>query len=1033
LEKVLRDEVLSKLRARLPAQLGTNLGLTKFDLGERSPRFSDVTVHETPLNQGIEVRSRLLYEALTNIQISTPVGQLGIEALRLSGDLVLRLEPVIDEMPVIGGLVAYFLEPPELDFTFSGLLSFGNFPGVTKIVHNHIEQMLSNYMVLPNVLAVPLASEGKGVDLAKLQGQEVVGLLQVTAIRANGLRGDDFNLFKGGFTSDPYVQVKVSDEVWRSSVVAETCDPEWKASDCHDFIVFDVEQKVRVEVFDHDVLSSDDIIGRAASMNVIDALARSDKPIPLVDPFAAPGSQKDDCGTLQMRFEFFHVVPFDPGCNTDAVLLTIKVDEVFVPRELGSSVGLVARVGAKGADGTAERATPVRKWKTLGDIKEKSIKKLNQLKRQAQEQGVQLNFESDVIAAEVEQRQNFKIELEHMLHLRLARRDLHAGGVLELMLVDSSRHVYGHTQVDLRDISAHPTGFPTVDVAGLGVPSLEFKRTAGVYGGAPLKAQVELTLRSCERGASMRPARNLVQNHPSEHGETIAWVNTLVRKAWPSTSKAIEAKLRDEIVPAMTARLPAPLKHAELVAFDLKKAAPVLGPVELKDHPLRARVDLQVGLLYDSDVEIQLKTPVGHLGINHMRLQGTLVIKVGPMIPEMPILGGYSMFFYDQPDVQFTFTGLAAFKHFPGVTGVVDAAIEAQIAKTFVMPNIFAFPMALESQGVDRIELNTPKPIGVMRVSALSATTLDAADWHLFGSSSDPYVRVRFSDEDWRSSTKNKTLNPVWGGSEDVHDFVVYDFQQKFLIEVYDADTFSSDDLLGRTKRLTAREALKLSKTQLPLEAAEGTPKDKEFATHGCVVLKFEWLQILEGAHHRPENADGWLVTVKVDGVLLPATCGDRVGLRAKVGASDKATPVKRCKTATELEAFYNRKFTKVAADEAEKGVHAEVLDISLNANDIRFDLDHMVDLSVSSKRRDMLDGTLELALITGRANQELGATTLELQDLTKAGDERWLRFPPSSSGMTSRDESSVPWAEIAVTICQLKVAAPDEDAQDVL
>ena len=50
---------------------------------------------------------------------------------------MIRLGPLIDEMPVVGGLTAYFNDSPELDMTFTGV---GDWDGVMGIFCGAVEK-----------------------------------------------------------------------------------------------------------------------------------------------------------------------------------------------------------------------------------------------------------------------------------------------------------------------------------------------------------------------------------------------------------------------------------------------------------------------------------------------------------------------------------------------------------------------------------------------------------------------------------------------------------------------------------------------------------------------------------------------------------------------------------------------------------------------------------------------------------------------------------------------------------------------------
>jgi Ca2+-dependent lipid-binding protein len=84
-----------------------------------------------------------------------------------------------------------------------------------------------------------------------------------------------------------------------------------------------------------------------------------------------------------------------------------------------------------------------------------------------------------------------------------------------------------------------------------------------------------------------------------------------------------------------------------------------------------------------------------------------------------------------------------------------------------------------------------------VRVILYECSDLLAADSVLEGGKSDPYVVFTVGDTTHKSSRKNNDLNPKWGPPEKF-EFTVHDWEYEFiLVNVFDHDTFSKDDLIG--------------------------------------------------------------------------------------------------------------------------------------------------------------------------------------------------------------------------------------------
>ena len=84
-----------------------------------------------------------------------------------------------------------------------------------------------------------------------------------------------------------------------------------------------------------------------------------------------------------------------------------------------------------------------------------------------------------------------------------------------------------------------------------------------------------------------------------------------------------------------------------------------------------------------------------------------------------------------------------------------------------------------------------------LKIVLKKATDLLAMDKAMFGgkASSDPYVKFSCGGREVKSSTKKKTLNPVW---DETLSLEVLSSEAELLVEVYDADLLGSD-YIGKT------------------------------------------------------------------------------------------------------------------------------------------------------------------------------------------------------------------------------------------
>uniref|UniRef100_A0A8C3LDT0 Extended synaptotagmin 2 n=1 Tax=Chrysolophus pictus TaxID=9089 RepID=A0A8C3LDT0_CHRPC len=135
------------------------------------------------------------------------------------------LEPLIGDMPLIGALSLFFLRKPLLEINWTGLTNLLDVPGLNGLSDTIILDIISNYLVLPNRITVPLVSE---VQIAQLRFPIPKGVVRIHFIEAQDLEGKDTYLkgiVKG--KSDPYGIIRVGNQIFQSKVIKENLNPKW--------------------------------------------------------------------------------------------------------------------------------------------------------------------------------------------------------------------------------------------------------------------------------------------------------------------------------------------------------------------------------------------------------------------------------------------------------------------------------------------------------------------------------------------------------------------------------------------------------------------------------------------------------------------------------------------------------------------------------------------------------------------------------------------------------------------------------------
>uniref|UniRef100_A0A7M4EEE2 Extended synaptotagmin 2 n=1 Tax=Crocodylus porosus TaxID=8502 RepID=A0A7M4EEE2_CROPO len=274
-----------------PAVRGANhhlstFSFTKIDIGDQPIRINGVKVY----TENVDKRQIVL-------------------------DLQIRviLEPLIGDMPLIGALSIFFLRKPLLEINWTGLTNLLDVPGLNGLSDTIILDIISNYLVLPNRITVPLVSE---VQLAQLRFPIPKGVVRIHFIEAQDLEGKDTYLkgiVKG--KSDPYGIVRVGNQIFQSKVIKENLNPKW--NEVYEALVYEHPgQELEIELFDEDP-DKDDFLGSL----MID-LIEVEKERFLDEWFTLDEVSK---GKLHLKLEWLTLM--STAENLDKALTSIKADK----------------------------------------------------------------------------------------------------------------------------------------------------------------------------------------------------------------------------------------------------------------------------------------------------------------------------------------------------------------------------------------------------------------------------------------------------------------------------------------------------------------------------------------------------------------------------------------------------------------------------------------------------------------------------------------------------------------------------------
>uniref|UniRef100_A0A672UJ07 Extended synaptotagmin 2 n=1 Tax=Strigops habroptila TaxID=2489341 RepID=A0A672UJ07_STRHB len=211
-----------------------------------------------------------------------------------------------------------------LEINWTGLTNLLDVPGLNGLSDTIILDIISNYLVLPNRITVPLVSE---VQIAQLRFPMPKGVLRIHFIEAQDLEGKDTYLkgiVKG--KSDPYGIIRVGNQIFQSKVIKENLNPKW--NEVYEALVYEHPgQELEIELFDEDP-DKDDFLGSL----MID-LIEVEKERLLDEWFTLDEVSR---GKLHLKLEWLTLMP--TAENLDKVLKDIRADKDHANDGLSSAL-----------------------------------------------------------------------------------------------------------------------------------------------------------------------------------------------------------------------------------------------------------------------------------------------------------------------------------------------------------------------------------------------------------------------------------------------------------------------------------------------------------------------------------------------------------------------------------------------------------------------------------------------------------------------------------------------------------------------
>jgi len=262
-----------------------SIGFEKCDLGDAPASLKNLEICRRLLGNHekvLQIDGSLIYHGNTDIVVNAILFKLPITKITFRGHFSVLLRPLIGEKPIVAGAQIFFMDVPEIDYEFGVEGAGAALSSLVSIMKSALKETVarevSNQFVMPNrkLIQQKVSDEvEQTIDWGEISHPMPEGVLRVRLARGRDLVASDLAIF-GDATSDPYGKIMLGSQVLKTSTVSQTCDPDWPAGECYDLTVFSFRQLLKLEIFDHDMLSADDFLGKTQPMSIAQLFTAAD-------------------------------------------------------------------------------------------------------------------------------------------------------------------------------------------------------------------------------------------------------------------------------------------------------------------------------------------------------------------------------------------------------------------------------------------------------------------------------------------------------------------------------------------------------------------------------------------------------------------------------------------------------------------------------------------------------------------------------------------------------------------------------------
>jgi Ca2+-dependent lipid-binding protein len=275
------NEIISKLWSRMSVALSQkidqfiqpmidqakpnmikSLKLKSLDLGDSPMRISGLKVISSSADE-LVFDVDLNFSGKPNFIFHVGLLQNSIEfdatlnRLIFSGNLRIVLSPLIDAIPCFSACSISFVKLPEISYDiYSAGLPITSIPGFGEWFDHFLKFQVLSEFVFPKKIYLPLTSLKEEIRLnLRSSASRYHGILHVHLIE-----GRNFPKLDKLGKCDAYCEIKLGNQTSRSKTKMHSYNPQW--NELHNFKIYTFQDVLEITLYDFDLLSRDDLIGR---------------------------------------------------------------------------------------------------------------------------------------------------------------------------------------------------------------------------------------------------------------------------------------------------------------------------------------------------------------------------------------------------------------------------------------------------------------------------------------------------------------------------------------------------------------------------------------------------------------------------------------------------------------------------------------------------------------------------------------------------------------------------------------------------